>query len=281
MDNFQLQQLAQRELGAIPLSVGTSLAIESACGVLPEKEVSPPPILAVKELWVNLRTLFRNLMGALDKDFREQVLPDALVMGLQEEMSILESAIVKAGQGQVRVVFYYCSYAALPRTFPRAKKKELSTNRQKVYDILEQRALQILHQQQPSQDVRWFNLELTGQHPAAMIITHCAVDLLNRRHFTNLLLLESHTGAIKPHTQWNTKLTNGKELTRIPFNQLTLQVFGDGGVFFSPMPSKIRSYVIELAEQENWTAVTTREKIIYGIKKLRDPSAIVFLMELI
>lgn len=280
MENIQYERLAQRDVGAIPLSIGTSLAIESACGVLPEHEVTPAPLINYKELWVNLRTLFRNLYGALDKDFRDVVVPEVLVHAMMEELSILESAVIKGGIGNTQVVYYYCSYRSLQRKFPRAQKKSPSTPRQQAYEALEYQTLKALFEANPSHDIRHFDVDLEGQHPAAMIITHCPVDLLSKPFFASLVLLESHTGALKPHTQWNTKLTNGRELTRIPFNRMTLQVFGDGGVFFSPMPIKLRRYVVELAEQYNWTSVTTKDKIVANVRKLDDPSAIVFLLDL-
>jgi hypothetical protein len=62
---------------------------------------------------------------------------------------------------------------------------------------------------------------------------------------------------------------------------MTLQVFGDGPVFFSPMPIKIRKALLEVAEDYKWTAVTTKDKMIYGIKQMRDHFARDFFLDLL
>lgn len=283
-----IQAIADREVGGLPISIGTSFAIESACGILQDRDEQgnpiptkpkPAPLNNVKELWINIRTLFRNLYGAIPKEVKELTLPKHLVMALHEEIQIINATVAKITGGSVEVVYYLCTYEGLPKKFPKSQIKEPKTDKQISQWGLEQNTVRVMLGSHP--EIRRFNVDIEGNHPNAFILSHCAVDLLSRHNFRSLQLLESHTGKIKPHTQWNTKLSNGKELSNIPFNRLTLQVFGDGPVFFSPMPIKIRKALLEIADQYKWTSVTSKEKMLYGIKQMRDHFARQFFLDLL
>ena len=279
--NTILAGIDAREKGGFPISIGTSLAIESACGVFPDRPVDPPPVLSVKEVWVNLRTLIRNLFGALPSDVREHVMPGDLVPAMLEDMSVIESTISKASTGLTRVVFYCCDYSTMPRIFPKAMLKVPKTEKQHVQKVLEDNTVKLLLTHSPPHDLRLFRLEIAGQFPHSFIITHLPVDLLARYSFSKLELLESHTGAIKPYPQWHTKLTGGKDLNNIPFNRFSLQVFGDNGHQFTPLLPSIRKEVLRLAEQDNWSAITTDEKIRVSLRKIQDPVARTLLLALL
>jgi hypothetical protein len=81
--------------------------------------------------------------------------------------------------------------------------------------------------------------------------------------------LESHTGAIKNPAEWNTKLTGGaKELSNIPFNRFTLQLFGDNGHMFLSGPLRLREIVLGIAKRDHWTSVTTSERVSFGIRNI-------------
>lgn len=265
------RKVADRELSTvIPLSIATGLAIESLLGVHPEIPVDRPPVLGTKLVMINLRTLIRNVHGALETEIKKIVTPQAIGLAVSEEMIIIESAINKTSEGRALVVFYACSYQSLKRLFPNALLRFANTDLQLKYANLEKTALKYILDSQPHHDVRTFDVDIDGQYPDTIIITHSPVDLLSRRHFEKLTLLESHTGAFKTHLQWNTKLTNGKDLVRIPFGRMSLQVFGDNGQHFSPMPNKIKDAVKDTAEKYLWTATTTHDKIVYGINKIED-----------
>jgi hypothetical protein len=115
--------------------------------------------------------------------------------------------------------------------------------------------------------IRQFNFEITGHHPASLIVTHFPVDLFGRYRFNQLDLLESHTGKIKPPAQWNTKLSAKREETdMLPFNPFTLQVFGDNQQFVHQLP-RVKEAVVETAKATGWSSVTTMEKIRMTLEK--------------
>ncbi len=274
-----LQRMAMREVGALHLSIGTSLALESFCGILPEQETKNPLVERVQELWINVRTLVRNLHGALDHETKELIRPEVLVQGIMEELQIIESVLQRYSGGRCKPVFYYCGYLDLARKHPNAVLKEYRTPKQQFYRELEQTSVHLVSENSAEGQVKRFENGIKGSGLKAAIITHCPIDLLHRYEFLELLLLESHTGTIKPPATWNTKLQGGKDLPRIPFNKMTLQLFGDG-VMFSSMPPKLKKYIVELAEADRWNTATTKEKIIHSIKQKRDPVAEAFYLSL-
>lgn len=268
--NQQLVGVDARDKGQIPISMGTALAVESALGIYPERPESPAPITqGVKEIWFNVRTLIRNMFNSLSAEFREEVLPSALHAALIEEFGVIESAIIKGGHGLVRAVFYLPDYTHLHRKFPKAILRQPKTDRQIAYQIIENQVCRLIHADPPGgYDYREFSFAITDHHPESWIVTHLPVDLLARYSFRKLELLESHSGAIKAYPQWHTKLTGGKELSNIPFNPFTLQLFGDNGNQFVPYPPATRKQVLQIAEEDRWTSVTTEEKIRFSLRKI-------------
>lgn len=280
MNNI-LSGIDSREKGSIPISIATALAVESACGVYPDKPVSPAPVTNVKEVWFNVLTLTRNLLGSLSPDIRDLVTEEYLVTALLEELTIIESALVKESNGLTRTVFYHCDYSSLGRKFPNANLKVPTSPKQIAHNTLLMKTASLLAKSISSAELRSFKFELVGRFPNSLIVTHLPVDLLSKQYFQKLELLESHTGAIKAYPQWHTKLTNGKELTNIPFNSFTLQVFGDNGHQFTPILNSLRKEILQIAEENNWTTLTTSEKIRFSLRKIKDVTNRSLLMALL
>src|SRR5690606_2412979 len=153
------QILIDREKGALPISIGTSLAIESAQGVLPEKEVQVPPILSYDALYVNLRTLYRNILGSIPTEERTGMSPDLIAETISNEMQVIEGAIRQTTNGKVKVVFYLCTFASLNRKFPHALHKNATTENQKFVQALEGNTFKEFQQLQPDADLRVFDMD--------------------------------------------------------------------------------------------------------------------------
>lgn len=272
MENYSLS-VAQREIGQLPLSIGTSMAIELFTDRKdPEREgrylAKPAP---PEQLWVNLRTLFRNLYNAMDPDLRRKVLADHFIPTLLNELEVITSVVSEQTLGRTQVVFYYCSYTDLATRFPKAIHKPLNTDLQKIYFLTEQGACtDIVKSHGEQYGIKQFISKLQGESRTCWIMTHVPVDLVSTNHFSKVTLLESHTGKLKEKLDWNTKLTGGDKVSHMPFNAFTLQLFGDGGLYFSPMPIKIKREVLEIAEKYHWTPATSLDKIRYGIGAIND-----------
>lgn len=259
--NAQKIAIDNREKGQFPISIGTSLALEAGAGSYPDRPEHPAPFTRVKQLWINLRTLVRNLNSCLPTDVKDTLLPDDLWEFVLEEMAIIPAAVTNVSQGNTQVVFYASDYKNMQRRFPGALLRQPRTAKQIMQHSVEETTLKMALAKNQDFDVKLFDMEIEGQYPASFILTHLPVDLLARYRFERLELLESHTGSIKGPAAWNTKLTNGRELTHVPFNRFTLQLFGDNGNMFAPHPLTLRREVMALAHRWSWTNVTTLDKI--------------------
>jgi hypothetical protein len=271
--------ISSREMGAIPVSIGTSLAIESALGILPDQETDKPFVNDIDVVWINVRTLYRNLMGAIDKTIRETCFYQDLVEALSNEMQIIEGTFSHVTKGRVSVTFYICSYASVGRRFPYAIHKTPNTPLQKEAFTMEQHTVKALTESLPSHDYREFDIDFDGVPQRTLLITHYPIDLLNRYKFKTLSLLETHTGAVKSPARWYTKLHDGRDLVNIPFDRMTMQIFGDN-VLFSPVPIKIRRAIIEIANKCKWNSTTTKDYIVKSIKDEHDPVLEAFIFKM-
>ena len=66
--------LYTRTISAFPISVGTSLALESLFAprletIDPERKFERVDVTKYSEVWINLSTLFRNIVGAVEKKY--------------------------------------------------------------------------------------------------------------------------------------------------------------------------------------------------------------------
>ena len=107
-----------------------------------------------------------------------------------------------------------------------------------------------------------------SQHAGAPGGRNFTIDLLSNYSFPSCKLLESHTGKIKPKTYWNSKLS-GKDSGLMPFNAMTLQIFGDGENF-AAYPRKLKLELIELAKKNKWSPITTNAKVESDLNKMTD-----------
>lgn len=265
--------VGQRVKGeTLPMSVPTALAVERACGVHPEIKDPSPPIHAYRMILINVKTMIRNLHSSIEPDGLKRPDYDDLLSGLVEDMRITESAIIDASKGSSQVQFYLPTYHSIKRQFPRAKLKLPSTEKQRQYADFEKNMVlgfkKQIRQGIPL-EVESTDMGPEGRYPKSLVVTHYPVDLLQRSRFTEMMLLESHTGKMKGSGQWNSKLTGSKGMERIPFTKFTLQLFGDATHFLS-MPHKYKKEVLQIAEQERWTSTTSKERMLQGIKKISD-----------
>lgn len=129
--------LAARAVGQFPVSIATSLALEGAFGIYPERPVvNPPPIKQYQEVWINVRTLMRNLLGSLPQDVQDKFMPGWFLLAIPQELSFIESEILRRTEGMVRTVCYYADHSDLKRVLPGALPKVSNTPKQKFQSTL-------------------------------------------------------------------------------------------------------------------------------------------------
>lgn len=281
MDSRSAQIFAEREVGQFPLSIATSLAIEGALGIMKEDDArgvkqdsANPPIKEYQHLWVNLRTLFRNIHGSMKREAADSLDVNALSEMLLIEATTLASVVHARTQRRVSVFFYACTYKSLASFYPHANFKETLTDKQRIYAGFESSSVEaLLKLPHELLNIETFNMTISpqGSFEHVAVMTHYPVDLLEMKGVRDIGLLESHTGVIKTKYQWYTKLKNGKELVRIPFDRMTLQLLGDSAGMFSAYPPAFRKKLLEIAEKHQWNQRTTRDRIMLTISLAKDP----------
>lgn len=265
--------ITNRAVGQYPLSIATSLALEAAQGIHPDIPAPRPPVLQYGNVWINLRTLFRNFMGALSKEGAQGAMPGQIAQALLEEMEFIQAHLANENRQEVNAVFYLSDYAGIETKYRLGVVRRDNTLRQKEYTALLNATLKRIleHTQHGALNVATYPLKLkTPVRHKALLLTHIPYDLFSAPAFDDMALLESHTGAIKRKAQWYTKYLHGKDLAMIPFREDFIQVFGDA-VTFRPADPKLQKALIEIATQYRWTSVVTRDKIVYSIRQMPNP----------
>jgi len=280
--------IASRTMSAYPVSIGTSLALESLGDgpnppYDPEREIPDRIDLTYyDEVWLNLHCLFRNIMGSLDPVGANSVLPGDLADTLEFEVDLIRKLVNESTYGKTNTIVYASDYAGLERKYPHARLRKGTTDKQRIYTALLVNTLNVyLKGQVKSNSLLHFHLEIKPKKTSkALILTNYAIDLLNHHRFKELNLLESHTGVLKSLSAFNTKYTGGKDLIRIPFNAAMLQVFGDSTTFHQ-WPKATRLEVLELADKYEWNALTTNDRLKYSISNMSDGYAAKLLLNML
>lgn len=262
-----------RVYGQFPISISTSMAIEGLLGVHPDMPPPPkPPYQNYAAIWFNVRTIFRNLHGAIAADVRANLKATDYAQALYNELMVIQRVLAQETHQTLTVQFYLNKYDTLQLSYPHATLKQPVTAGQHQYKLLEQAVYTYMaNMATTGLDIVLGHLAITMQPVPTLMVTHLPVDLLHAKGASSLELLESHTGVIKAKWQWHTKLVSGSTLTRIPFDRMTMQMFGDTGGMFKPGPAAHKAALLKIAETYNWTPATTQERILLCVESAKEP----------
>jgi len=257
--------LLQRTCDKLPFSVATALAIQALGGEHPDRLSEIKPIKDYDRVLINIRTMVRNIYGSVKTDDAKLLKAKDVYTVIQKEMEDIEHAISQYSDNTCKVTFYGCSFNRLKMLFPNAIHKTISTTKQRHYFDLESVVVKQSLLTIKNHDVLKCDVGVAESYPErCIILTHYPTDLITSE-IRHLDLLESHTGHIKGPSEWGTKLTKGKSLERIPFNRLTIQIFGDNDNLLAPLAPNIKTKVLEIAEKKKWNRNTTYEKVYYDL----------------
>lgn len=281
LDDIARGVLSSREFGAEePLSIATSIAVDSFMGRIVEAKDEYAPILDHDLLYVHVRTIYRNILGSIRTADRAALTPYALAEAMATEMRVIETVAIEGSEGKCNTEFYHCSYASIMRDFPKSLPRTANTPGQKNALALEFSTYKALKKDiMLKPPIEYLNRKFSDKGGNCLLFSHYPVDLLNRYRFKSLKLLESHTGAIKPASMWNTKLKGGWDMEQIPFDRMHLQIFGDN-IHFSPMDKKIRMRLFNIAVKNKWNHATTKDYVIHCVTMNRDPALEAFVKDL-
>lgn len=216
--------------------------------------------------WINLATLFRNLVTSVPKEVFEHASVSELVYALQEEIEVITQLFDVDTGGQCKPIFFYSTYEKLyKRNIIGLEFRLPKTANQLFYNGRENATL--IELGKLTDTIRVFHDSVTPDgYEKAFMLTHHPYDLVNHRKFDELVLLESNTGAVKTKAFWNTKYNPmaGKVFSHLPFHRKLLLVFGDK-VMIKPMPASVREDILKTSEKRHWTPATTEDKILLDL----------------
>lgn len=276
--------IMDRTVGGFPLSIGTSLSFESLFAPRqpvydPERQIpNKVDINHYGELWINLETLYRNIVGSVEKSVYESTKPTEIKDVMEFEMDIIRSLLEVEGGNTCKPVFYCSEYAELDKLSKMnfVALRTPTTDNQKFYEASLRETLDKVFKYQKSKYCARITdtfspIDRKTRH--GLVITHYPYDLLSYPHFSKLDLLESHTGKLKPRNLWYTKYhpLGTEELNTLPFLKVLLVIFGDH-VKIRPYLSKVRKQIFDISKRRNWTPVTTSAKVQFDLDlDLMDP----------
>lgn len=270
-----------RNTSSFPISIGTSLALESI--FLPRTTPYdstrriPNEILLSEydEIWFNVSTLFRNLRGSVVSNVIKQTDYKEMTDWLIVDMANIMDLFLREGKGMCRVYFYTSNYKALKSKYSGSKVvafREKVTAIQKFDAKLESDTTKELLKRYPK-DIVQFDSKIIpgGVSSRALIMTHIPYDLCSYNKFAKLDLLESHTGILKTKRDWASKF-NVYETERqlwLPFLEKILLIFGDP-YLIKPMLPGIRGEVIRIGRISKWTPMTTLDKVNMDLRQITE-----------
>ena len=260
--------LAGRATTSFPISIGSSLALESLFSPrqspydLDRKIPEMVDLYQYDELWINVNTLFRNMYTSIDASDAEQISYQVYTEYILDEMSTIESLMHNEGRNACKVIFYHCVYDKLIKRLsgkPIDIRKP-NTSKQMIYYSLLNSTIELLMKQRSG--IQKHDTSF-GNDKRVLIMTNYAPDLLNYKRFNKLDLLESHTGLVKNKLTFFTKYAT-KNLPPLPFLTKLLAIFGDSEIV-KPAPVGVRTMIIDLANKYKWSPVTTEAKVLFDI----------------
>lgn len=269
--NVFSKPLSSRTIGAYPLSIGSSLAFESiATGPLPPYDpsrVAPEQVNIDKYqcLFVNLVTLYRNIVGALDKGDAVVAHPEELCEVLEHEVSVIAQLIREISYGKCWLQFYSCTYNSQykKQNHNAIQLRQDKTELQKLATGKLKSTMSVFYKKNDTKLYPQYDDTLDLRSTAnTLVLTHFPYDLLSYKKAKRLDLLETHTGKLKPRQLWYTKYHKvpGQDLATLPFTEKLLKIFGDGPMFV-PLDIRYRKMILDISIQCRWTPLTTESKV--------------------
>ena len=267
----------ERALGEIFASISISTAVSL------EKLMESGAYKAYSHIYINVSTLFRNYLGSfkVDKtnDYNKKELDD-FKKGFLDEIISINSIIINTISTRMHPVFYVCNYRSFERIFIDAKVRKPTTNKQIMYEnihnnVVTDTVIKLNSLFDPKNDedepfIKEYDVAVKGNNTTSLILTHMPLDLLNNSSFRKLMLLESHTGAIKQKTEWISKINKNEEAINIPFNILSIQIFGDNNLKLHSLDKPTVTAFIEVSKKGKWYSGVTMAKVIFDIRNMKD-----------
>lgn len=268
--------LEDRVTSGMPLSIGTALAMETL--FTPREPVYDPSRVVPDRvdcsdynyMWFNIRTMFRNMSGAMSPVGNLHTNAKEFAAALANEMSTIESLFSNEGNSMCIPRFYLLSYRKVADKYKQGSIVKFRPNNTKIQQAYAAKESDTIKELKKLVDLDEYDSDIIPERRnKCLIMTHIPYDLLSYKHFSRLDLLESHQGVLKTRLNWNSKFfaVPGASLDNIPFKMKTLGIFGDR-IMFSPTDLQLRKLIVDVASNEKgrWNPLTTTEKMMADMR---------------
>lgn len=225
----------------------------------------------VDTLIVNVETITRNIIQAIDTTIRDKVinsyqeyLYELVVREIEYIDNLLEDKLEKG------VYFLFPDYTKVYDIYYMPKKRMVPTKKDIMNEAISNITFSIskkaerLNINYISHD---FQIHMKGD---VLILTHHAHDLLNVKYNSKLKLLESHTGSVIDSSNFNKKYKNSTKLdtTRLPWNETLVFILGTAAIA-SPGRGNLK-IVLDIAQKNKWIPSTSLAKVKANLQRNND-----------
>lgn len=265
--------ISSRTISAFPVSIGTSLVLESIAdgpGEPYDKERKVPDRVSLGEYdtWlVNVDTLLRNLLSATTDKIPTREYRD-IGPTVIDEMNVIWE-VATGVSSTINVIFYKVRYEDVYRRLKEPVRPRIpTTDKQALFREQMTAGWKGILDSGWANNIKTFptKISLPGSRNT-LITTSYPWDLLSVKFLKNLDLLESHTGVLKKSVAFNSKYhrMGNHRWHNLPWDEKLLYFLGDS-VMFSPAPVTMRRILKGVSEERGWTPTMSRLKLEREIK---------------
>lgn len=256
-----------RTLSSFPLSIGTGIMLESVfSNTIPRYDATRkiPNLVKIDDYSThvyNVFTLARNILSATPvKEKNKLIMDEYFIPTLLDEVYNLASMY---NLTKCKLVIFMPSYKSVLKNM-NIGKDTLNHTDAFMWDLMNSVIYKFKHLFEIGMITDTYHIPKYKEK--ILLTTSYPVDLLNKSG--DITLLESHTGKLKPKWDWYTKLhkIGTKPMNVFPFIEELVYILGDGNLVL-PTPLKQRQLLYEVAVKNNWTARTTKDKIMFDLKR--------------
>lgn len=266
-----MNDVVDRALGAFSMSVGTASSIAR----LIEPEGNPRRKEGMEHydaLYVSLHTLVRNAQASMNSANQATTMPVTVANFVLEDLMHLTNVARDVG---LPIILYLYGDSDLRRKYPIGNHRLPSTDKQLfAQDYRDSVVASVIKSLNASikdkdsfpnlkiQHTTKLEINVDKKYKKPIILTSNAIDLLESGIETSV---QSYTAAIlEKHQYWllfnKSSRLRERDFSRIPFNRLFIQIFGDAKSFYSRGYKELER-ILDLAEKRDWNQATTKDRI--------------------
>lgn len=262
---------ANRALGTFGISVGTDAALEKVIDKT-SKNSKAAEFKDFTRLCVSLATIIRNAQSSLNTQDQNTMMPTHIAQFAFDDIQTL-AALCR--QANVPLQIIWVTYEKLNKEYSFGSFRIPTTTKQLFAKDYNDSVISILvdkireaKKENSIDPIDFHKVECTDPlhrtllSDRAIYLTSNPVDLLEAKPEA---LLQSYKSEIVPKWEFyklyskNARLRD-RDFSRIPFNRLFIQIFGDSKTFYGRGYKELER-IMDVAEKRDWNQNTTRDRI--------------------